>query len=184
MHNLKKLVKNSLKLAKHLNCKWLEMTVLAIFLVEFMFPQITLAQSLENQNYSEIEGTTATTDLRFPEAKVDLNSKSLPMAMDKEAKKTIWITITAYSSTVDQCDSTPCITANGFNLCENNQENVVAANFLPFGSEIRMPELFGDRVFTVQDRMNARYTQRMDIWMKTREAAKAFGVKYVKVELL
>ena len=66
------------------------------------------------------------------------------------------IPVTAYSSTVDQTDSTPCITANGFDLCAHDQEDVIAANFLPFGTKVRMPELFGDQIFTVQDRMNAR----------------------------
>jgi len=98
--------------------------------------------------------------------------------------KTYQIPVTAYSSTVDQCDSTPCITANGFDLCENNQENVIAANFLPFGAKVRMPEIYGDRIFTVQDRMNARYYYRADIWMKTREAAVKFGLVYTTIEVL
>ena len=94
------------------------------------------------------------------------------------------IPITAYSSTVDQCDSTPCITANGFNLCKHNQENVVAANFLPFNTKIRIPKHFGDRVFTVQDRMNARYYYRADLWMQTREKAKQWGIRNVEIEVL
>ena len=94
------------------------------------------------------------------------------------------ITVTAYSSSVDQTDSTPCITANGFDLCKNNEENVIAANFLPFGTKVRIPEYFGDRIFTVQDRMNARYYYRADIWMKTRPAAIAWGAKYVTIEVV
>jgi len=94
------------------------------------------------------------------------------------------IPITAYSSTVDQCDSTPCITANGFDLCAHNQEDVIAANFLPLGTKVRIPEYFGDRIFTVQDRMNARYYYRADIWLKTREAAKNFGLAYTTLEVL
>jgi len=94
------------------------------------------------------------------------------------------VTVTAYSSTVDQTDSTPCITANGFNVCEHNKENIIAANFLPFGARVRLPELYGDKVFTVQDRMNRRYSYRVDLWMKTREKAKKFGVKYTTVEIV
>ena len=98
--------------------------------------------------------------------------------------KTMDIPVTAYSSTTDQTDGTPCITANGFDLCAHDQEDVIAANFLPFGSKVRMPELFADRVFTVQDRMNARYQYRADIWMKSRQAAIVFGLAYTRIEVI
>jgi 3D (Asp-Asp-Asp) domain-containing protein len=94
------------------------------------------------------------------------------------------IPITAYSSTVDQTDNTPCITANGYDLCDADEENVIAANFLKFGTKIRMPELYGERIFTVQDRMNARYYYRADIWMKTRKSAQTFGIKYTTIEVV
>ena len=100
-----------------------------------------------------------------------------------EPKRIITVPITAYSSTVDQCDSTPCITANGFNLCENNAQNVIAANFLPFGTKVRFPDYDPDTIYTVQDRMNARYYYRADIWMKTRNEAKIFGIKKLTMEI-
>lgn len=106
------------------------------------------------------------------------------IAREKEIASKRKVTITAYSSTIDQTDDTPCITANGYDLCKNNQENVVAANFLPFGTKVRIPKHFGDLVFTVQDRMNARYYYRADIWMQTREKAKTFGIKYTEIEVL
>jgi 3D (Asp-Asp-Asp) domain-containing protein len=94
------------------------------------------------------------------------------------------VIVTAYSSTVDQTDSSPCITANGFNVCEHNRENVVAANFLPFGTRVRLPDIYGAKVFTVQDRMHPRYASRVDIWMKTRIKARKFGVRRSKIEIL
>lgn len=92
--------------------------------------------------------------------------------------------ITAYNSDPAQTDSTPCITANGFNVCEHGIEDTVAANFLPFGTKIRMPELYGDRVFVVRDRMNSRYTSRIDIWMLEKADARNFGVQRVVIEVL
>jgi len=92
--------------------------------------------------------------------------------------------ITAYNSEVGQCDNSPCITANGFDLCEHGIEDSIAANFLPFGAKIRIPALFGDKVFVVRDRMNARYANRLDIWMLKKEDAKQFGVKLAKIEVL
>jgi len=46
-----------------------------------------------------------------------------------------------------------------------------------------MPDLFGDKEFTVVDRMNARYNYRADIWMREVASAKKFGVKYTTIEV-
>lgn len=108
---------------------------------------------------------------------------TLPVAENAPARRHFTIPITAYTSDVAQTDSTPCITASGLDVCERNVENVVAANFLPIGTRVRIPELFGDRVFYVEDRMNARYYYKMDIWMKEIQQAKQFGIQYATVEV-
>ena len=92
--------------------------------------------------------------------------------------------ITAYTSEVAQCDASPCITANGFNVCKHGIEDTIAANWLKFGTKVRIPELFGDRIFFVRDRMNARHKDRADIWFKDRSAAIKFGAKVAKIEVL
>ncbi len=93
-------------------------------------------------------------------------------------------TMTAYNSDPAQTDSTPCITANGFDVCKHNVEDTIAANFLKFGTKVRIPELYGDRVFVVRDRMNKRYSDRVDIWMKEKVDARKFGVKVAKIEVI
>ncbi len=118
----------------------------------------------------------------------DVKDTSFPVAEGRQPARTMWVVVTAYSSTVDQCDDTPCITANGYNLCDNYEKyaiaDTVAANFLRMGETVRFPDLYGDKVFTVRDRMNARYGNgRLDIWMPTREMAKNFGVKRIKMEI-
>jgi 3D (Asp-Asp-Asp) domain-containing protein len=92
--------------------------------------------------------------------------------------------ITSYNSEVGQCDDSPCITANGFNVCEHGIEDTVAANFLSFGTKIKIPDYFGDRVFIVRDRMNARYTDRLDIWMINKSDAIQWGAKIAKIEII
>jgi 3D (Asp-Asp-Asp) domain-containing protein len=107
----------------------------------------------------------------------------LPKGLNKpryQVKKTIKVLATAYSSTPDQTDSTPFITANGKVV----HDGLVAANFLPFGTKLRLPEVYGDKVFTVNDRMHPRFSNRLDVWMKSREEARRFGAKTVKVEIL
>ncbi len=92
--------------------------------------------------------------------------------------------MTAYNSEVGQTDDSPCITANNFNVCAHGIEDTVAANFLPFGTNIRIPELFGDRIFIVRDRMNRRYTDRVDVWMLKRSDALQFGLKRATIEVI
>ncbi len=94
--------------------------------------------------------------------------------------KTIKVFVTAYSSTPDQTDASPFITANGTVV----RDGLVAANFLPFGVRVRFPELYGDKEFVVADRMNARYNKRIDIWVPTRAQAKQFGKQYLDVEII
>ncbi len=108
---------------------------------------------------------------------------ALPSSEDAEPRQTYTIPMTAYTSDVAQTDDTPCITASGLDVCERNIENVVAANFLPLGTRLRIPELYGDRVFYVEDRMNARYYKKMDIWMKNYDDAINFGLKYATIEV-
>ncbi len=107
----------------------------------------------------------------------------LTLSQNAEPRRMFKIPVTAYSSDIGQTDSTPCITASGMDVCARNAENIVAANFLPLGTRVRIPELYGNRVFYVEDRMNERYNQHMDVWMKQKTDAKQFGVKYTTVEV-
>lgn len=97
-----------------------------------------------------------------------------------EVIKTYPVRATAYSSTVDQTDSTPFVTASGTYV----KDGIIAANFLPFGTQIRIPEIFGDKIFMVEDRMNKRYWHNVDIWFPERQLAKEFGVKNITIEVV
>lgn len=92
--------------------------------------------------------------------------------------------MTAYNSEVGQTDESPCITANGFNVCKHGVEDTIAANFLKMGTKVRIPDLYGDRIFIVRDRMNQKHPNRVDIWMKDRTSAIKFGVKTAKIEVV
>lgn len=90
------------------------------------------------------------------------------------------VRVTAYSSSLDQCDNDPYTTASGAQV----KIGTVAANCLPFGTKVRFPELFGEQIFIVEDRMNARYgCNAFDIWMPSRSAALNFGKQYATVEV-
>jgi 3D (Asp-Asp-Asp) domain-containing protein len=90
------------------------------------------------------------------------------------------VIVTAYSSTADQTDSTPFITANGTRV----QDGIIACNFLPFGTKVKFPEYSGDKVFTVTDRMAKKNSHKIDIWMPSRSLAMEFGVQKLAYEIV
>ncbi|MDO8443181.1 MAG: hypothetical protein Q7S81_02920 [bacterium] len=114
---------------------------------------------------------------------LSINSTALAISHNPETGKAmnqIEVELTAYSSTKDQTDSTPFISASGKRV----YDGMVAANFLPFGTKIKIPELFGDKIFTVDDRMNRRYQNRVDIWFADRTSAINFGIKNSVIEIV
>jgi len=100
---------------------------------------------------------------------------------EAKAARTIKVLITAYSSTPDQTDDTPFITASGKNV----KDGIIANNMLPFGTKVKITKFYGDKIFTVEDRMHKRKgNYQIDIWMPTREAALKFGVATAEIEIL
>lgn len=136
----------------------------------------------ESDNFVIINEVLAKSD------KIDTSIKRefLPEHSERELEviRTSTHVMTAYNSEPGQTDNSPCITANGFNVCEHGLEDTIAANFLKFGTKVRIPELFGDRIFIVRDRMNKRYPDRVDIWMLDHSDAIKFGVKVAKIEVV
>ncbi|MFA6131415.1 MAG: hypothetical protein WC730_04130 [Patescibacteria group bacterium] len=95
--------------------------------------------------------------------------------------KTYSIDVTAYTSTIEECDADPFITADGSTVADG----IIAANFLPFKTKVRFPELFGDKVFEVHDRMNKRYWLRADVWMVKKTDMRKFGIhRKVTIEVV
>jgi len=91
------------------------------------------------------------------------------------------VIITGYSSTEDQTDSEPFVTAAGTWV----REGIVANNFFPLGTKIKIPELFGDKVFVVEDRMSwEKGNYHIDIWFPDYWQALNFGAKRTYIEVL
>lgn len=80
--------------------------------------------------------------------------------------------ITAYSSSPDETAYNPEYTASGMHV----RNGLVASNLFPFGTKIEIPALFGNEVFTVEDRMAKRFQKTIDIWMPSKQQALDFGV--------
>lgn len=91
------------------------------------------------------------------------------------------VVITAYSSTTWETDDNPYLTAAGTLV----REGIVANNMLPFGTRIRMPELYGDKIFVVEDRMSwMKGNYHVDIWFSSYWEALNFGAKRTYIEIL
>jgi len=180
---LKFISKISKKIDKIFFDKILPVLMLAVVL-NLSFPHISVAQSLEQDQQSQVLLPLQAGDVEI--------LKSVPQDPTLQPKKVITpkkvvkIWVTAYNSLPAQTDDDPCTTASGLNVCQRNTEDVIATNFqyLPFGTKVRLPELYGDKVFTVEDRMHYKYHNSADIWFKSHQAAIEFGRKYTTMEIL
>ncbi len=94
-------------------------------------------------------------------------------------------TVTAYNSVPWQTDSTPCIAADGSNICQLRQQGEMScASHLPFGTKIHVP---GFGVCTVRDRLHPRFAHRIDLYFGGADqiqAAKQWGKRSLTVEVL
>lgn len=163
---------------------------LLIFSAQMFFPQYTFAQvdsiSTPSPMDFPLKGKSfPAKDSVVTAASAYFDPSTISLTQVQKAHRTVWsryMTITAYSSTKDQTDDTPYLAARGHVV----HWGMVAANDLPIGTKVRIPDLFGDQVFTVLDRMNRRYTGtwRVDVWMPTRPEAKTFGKRYTEVEIV
>lgn len=100
--------------------------------------------------------------------------------IERESIKTVFVIVTAYSSTPWETDDTPHITASGTYV----RDGIVAANFLPFGTKIRIPQIFGDKVFVVEDRLSPQKKYHIDVWFPSYEEALHFGAHLTYIEIL
>ena len=95
--------------------------------------------------------------------------------------QTIKVIATGYSSSPEETDEDPLITASGTQV----KEGIVANNLLPFGTKIRIPEIYGEKIFVIEDRMNRRKGYyHIDIWFPSKFEALNFGAKRIYIEVL
>ena len=108
-----------------------------------------------------------------------------PASVDEEDNSII-VEMSAYTSREAETDSSPCISADGSNIC-NYDGCVVASNDFDLGSKVEV-EGFGDCI--VKDRMNRRYSfsktgkYNMDMYMRyDLDKALKFGRQQVNIKI-
>lgn len=139
------------------------------------------------QHHAEIEYSIERVDMdnqKNTHSKIISSGMFLPeeRALPSSIVELKIIEMSAYTSRVEETDETPCISADGTNICEYDG-CVVASNDYSFGTKV-IVDGFGE--CEVKDRMNSRYTGtgNMDIYFgKDLEGALSFGRKQVKIQI-
>ena len=152
--------------------KYIKPSFLLVILLFLVFPNSALFKDLES-----IEQVGP-----IPKEAISAyyDGPTLPEVPQRGTRMTMILSVTAYNSLPEQTDDTPFITASN----THTRDGIVAANFLPFGTLVRIPEIYGNKIFIVEDRMNSKYHYHMDIWMEHYQDAVDFGLKALKIEVL
>jgi len=106
-------------------------------------------------------------------------------AVEDKGKITVKVVATGYSSSIWECDMTPFITAANtptrtgiMAMSRDLLTRYTPGAPFTFGDRVHVPGL-GD--FLVEDTMNARWTNRIDLWFPSRLEALRFGINEVYV---
>ncbi|WP_293912202.1 hypothetical protein [Deinococcus sp.] len=111
------------------------------------------------------------------------STRSLGRPVSNGARRTV--SATAYSSDVGQTDNSPFVTATGTRV----RPGVIALSrdllrTFPYGSRVTIQDAGGvlnGRVFIVEDTMNARLRNTIDVWMGSRRQAYQWGRRTVTI---
>jgi len=166
------------------------MSKCAVLLLPFFIGSLITVEPLISQSFTDYtlvnSGFNIVND-RFQNQGVELLAKNCPRttiasgyASEEKEPKVMKVLITAYSSSIDETDNTPLITASGNYV----RPGVAAANFLAFGTKVRLPKIFGNQIFIVEDRLHEKNNDRVDIWFPSKEEALRFGSQISEMEIL
>lgn len=118
--------------------------------------------------------------IAFLAAAVSLNASAA-------VKKTMTVDATAYNSVAGQTDDDPWVAAWNNRLRPGQKVIAVSRDLekhgLTNGAKVKIEGLPG--TYTVRDRMNKRFKNRIDVWMeKDIKKARKWGKKKLKLSLL
>lgn len=95
--------------------------------------------------------------------------------LEFESLGSFWIT--GYSSTPEETDDTPFITASNTQV----RSGVVACpQYIQFGTYISID----GKSYICEDRMSTKYPHRFDLWFPDKRSARNFGIQFKEVKLI
>lgn len=137
------------------------------------------------------QGSTKAADEPKPAQGIEshADAESLPQDQPErqtEVKKAEGTTrlVTAYNNVREQTDDTPCISADGTDICQRYRagEKICAANWVPIGTRLRV-QGYGD--CTVADRMAPKNGEKVDVYLgQDVAAARAWGARRIEVLII
>jgi len=134
---------------------------------------------LESKNLGIETGLTMSDSLGVVQGN-SLLATSNPLSYNSQIRK-MGVVITGYSSSPWETDDNPYLTAAGTQV----REGIIANNMLPFGTKVKIPELYGDKIFVVEDRMSwKKGYYHVDIWFSSYWEALDFGSERTYIEIL
>lgn len=139
---------------------------------EFFFPETALADEPEKPSIEEIiseEPEKTEEDLK-KEAILNKWKEKQAQKWANLPKETFVINASAYTASADECDNNLGITASGIKVQE--KRTIACPPEFPFGAKL---EIEGMGVFVCEDRGGAIKGNHIDIFMKTKKEAFAFG---------
>lgn len=110
---------------------------------------------------------------------MEILNMGVTYAMQEPEHESIPAVITAYTSSIDETDDTPFITASG----STTRRGVLACpSKYEFGTKI----IIEGRQYVCEDRMNRRYRNKecFDIWVETKHEAFQWGRKELEIKIL
>jgi len=133
----------------------------------------------------EIDGLQHKLDLaeQTAEARKVMIEEARLLQKAKSSAHVRTLTVTAYNPTTSQCDDDPLIAAS---MRKVRSGTIAVSRDLfdqgwVFGRKVRIEGL---GIFEINDLMNKRFTQRIDIFMWDETKAREFGKKNIKAALL
>ena len=109
-------------------------------------------------------------------------SRELQSALERQ-RLVRTVTVTAYNPEEEQCDDDPYVAASMRRVRQGTiavSRDLFDAGWV-FGRKVRIE---GVGIFEINDLMNSRFRDRVDIFMWDKSEAQAFGRRKVKVALL
>jgi len=168
---------------------WFSLILMVLAEMLALFPLIfSLTKQVSAQGEFFIEQKEVIHEFLISQESILLSLNSFPNYFEEKPSKDyqkisqkINVIVTGYSSTPEETDDTPFITAAGSYV----RKGIVANNFYPFGTKVRFPTLFGNQIFIIEDRMHPRKGDyNVDIWFPSQKEALNFGVKITEMEIL
>ena len=115
-----------------------------------------------------------------PVAQSTTEKKPIPKQKPKpKVVRTMRVSATAYNSLPGQTSGDPFIAADG----KRTYWGMLAMNCMPFGTKVRIPGLYGGKIFQVHDR-GGFGCNHVDVWMQHLGDARKFGRRTITIEIV